>query len=124
MKKTPSAVDALQQAAKGLVFTSETDAKLEPFLWKEGGDPSAQRLVQLAGAKAGTPVEEMTLDAFFHAVPSEDKARFDRLAKVLKEQLSGVKVYKLGAEAEKQVYIVGKTQDGQWAGLETTVVET
>jgi hypothetical protein len=37
--------------------------------------------------------------------------------------LSGIKVYKIGDEAEKQAY-VGKTSDGQWAGLKTTVVET
>jgi hypothetical protein len=35
-----------------------------------------------------------------------------------------VKVYKVGDEAEKQAYIVGKTSDGNWAGLKTTVVET
>jgi len=61
---------------------------------------------------------------FFHAVPPEDKAKFDKLAQVLKEQLSGVKVYKVGDEAEKHVYVVGKTSDGQWAGLKTSVVET
>ena len=38
--------------------------------------------------------------------------------------LQGVKVYKVGAEAEKQVYIVGRTSDGQLAGLKTMVVET
>src|SRR5262249_52897741 len=57
-------------------------------------------------------------------VPAEDKAKFDKLAKVLQEQPSGIKVYKVGDEAEKDVYIVGKTKDGQWAGLKTTVVET
>jgi hypothetical protein len=31
---------------------------------------------------------------------------------VLQEQLSGVKVYVVGEEAEKQVYIVGKTKAG------------
>ena len=40
------------------------------------------------------------------------------------EELSGVKVYKVGDEAEKQVYIVGKAPDGRWAGLKTLVVET
>jgi len=44
--------------------------------------------------------------------------------KALKEQLSGVKVYKVGDEAEREVHIVGKTKDGQWAGLKTSVVET
>ncbi|HYT90988.1 MAG TPA: nuclease A inhibitor family protein [Gemmataceae bacterium] len=46
------------------------------------------------------------------------------MAKVLQEQLSDIKVYKLGEEAEKAVYIVGKTKGGQWARLKTSVVET
>jgi hypothetical protein len=58
------------------------------------------------------------------AVPPDDKARFDHLARVLMGQLSGVKVYKVGDEAEKQVFVLGKTSDGQWAGLKTSVVET
>jgi hypothetical protein len=57
-------------------------------------------------------------------VPPEDRAEFDELAKVLKEQLSAIKVYKVGDEAEKNAYIVGRTKDGRWAGLKTTVVET
>jgi hypothetical protein len=40
------------------------------------------------------------------------------------EQLSAIKVYKVGDEAEKQAFVVGKTPDGKWAGLKTTVVET
>jgi Nuclease A inhibitor-like protein len=43
---------------------------------------------------------------------------------VIGAQLSGVKVYKVGDEAEKVAYVVGKTSDGDWAGLKTTVVET
>jgi len=115
---------ALRQASKGLQFTSETDAPLEPFVWDNGRAPTMKRLLEQAGAEDGTTVEEETLDDFFRAVPPEDKAKFDKLAQVLKEQLLGVKVYKVGDEAEKQVFVVGKTSDGQWAGLKTTVVET
>ncbi len=114
----------LQQAAKGLVYTSESEDKLEAFLWKDGGLLTPKLLLELAGAEAGTEVEESTLDDFFHAVPPEDKPKFDKLAKVIGGQLSGVKVYKIGDEAEKEAYIVGKTRDGHWAGLKTTVVET
>jgi hypothetical protein len=89
-----------------------------------GGALTKKRLLELASAEDGTAVEEETLDDFFHAVPPEDKAQFDKLAQVLKAQLSGIKVYKVGDEAEKQVYVVGKTSDGQWAGLKTSVVET
>jgi hypothetical protein len=122
--KKHSVLDALQKASKGLVFTSETDAKLEPFLWKDGGELTQERLLQLAKADPGTAVEETTLDAFFRAVPQEDRPKFDRLLKVLHEQLSRAKVYKVGDEVERTAYVVGKSADGQWVGVKTTVVET
>jgi hypothetical protein len=40
-----------------------------------------------------------------------------------REQLSGVKVYKIGDEAEKGADMVGKTSGGQWAGLKTGRVD-
>jgi histidine triad (HIT) family protein len=122
-KKHP-VLDALQKAAKGLLFVSETEAKLEPFLWEDGDKLTDERLLKLAGEEEGTAVEQESLDDFFHAVPPEDKEKFSKLAKVLREQLSGVTVYKVGDEAEKVAYIVGKTADGKWGGLKTTVVET
>jgi len=66
----------------------------------------------------------MTLDAFFRAVPKEDRPKFDPLLKVLREQLSGAKVFMVGDEAEKLTYVVGKTEDGQLAGVKTTLLET
>ena len=110
--------------AKGLTFTSETESKLEPFVWTAGNKLDKKAVLQQAGAEDGTAVEEMTLDGFFRAVPAEDKAKFDKLAQTLKDQLSGVKVYKVGDEAEMTAYIVGRTKDSRWAGLKTTVVET
>jgi hypothetical protein len=123
MKQDP-VLDALTKASKGLQFVSETEADFEPCLWKDGGELTHERLLTLSGGEQGTPVEEMTLDDFFRAVPGEDKAKFQKLTKALQDQLSAIKVYKLGEEAEKEVYIVGKTKDGRWAGLKTSVVET
>jgi hypothetical protein len=57
-------------------------------------------------------------------VPPEDKPKFEKLTAVLREPLSGIEVCKIGDEAEKQAFVVGKTADGKWAGLKTTVVET
>src|SRR3954468_4236062 len=114
-KKHP-VVEALRKASTGLQFTSETEAGFEPFLWEGGDKLTRQRLLELAGAEKGTAVEEDTLDRFFHAVPAEDKAKFDKLAKAINEQLSGIKVYKVGDEPEKQVFLVGKTKDGRWGG--------
>ncbi len=117
-------VQVLQQAVSGLLWISESEAELEPFLWEGSSDLSPERLLQLAGVDEGTVIDEVTLADFFRTVSAEDKPKFDKLAKVLQQQLSGVKVYKLGDEAEKQVYVVGKTSDGKWAGVKTTVVET
>jgi hypothetical protein len=122
-KKNPT-LTALQQAAKGLVYESESEAKLEAFLWPQQGDMDAKQVVKQAGAEEGTAVEESNLADFFHAVPPEDKPKFDELAQALQAQLTGIKVYKIGDEAEKDVYVVGKTRDGQWAGVKTSVVET
>jgi histidine triad (HIT) family protein len=123
MKKDP-VLDRLRKASKGLRYTSETDAPLQPFVWNKGDELTKQRLRKQVGATLGMAVEEKTLYSFFRAVPSEDKAKFRKLAQVLKQQLSGIKVYKVGEEAEKAVYIVGKTKAGRWAGLKTSVVET
>ncbi len=125
MKQQQNAtVEALKNAAKGLRMPSETDAPFEVFAWDESDEPTPDRLVQLAGEPTGTSVEEISLDDLFATVPSEDKAKFQRLRQAIEEQLSGVKVYKIGDEAERPVYIVGKAKGGGWAGLKTTVVET
>src|SRR5215831_15407000 len=122
--KKNSTLDVLKKAVKGLQYTSETESPLEPFLWEDGDKLTDARLLELAGEEKGTTVEQESLVDFFHAVPPEDKEKFDKLAQTIKEQLSGVKVYKVGDEAEKAAYVVGKTKDGQWAGLKTSVVET
>jgi Nuclease A inhibitor-like protein len=122
--KQQSVVDALRKAAKGLLFPSESEAPLEPFVWDDGGKLTKDRLRELAGAEEGAAVEESSLDELLRTVPSEDRARFDKLAEAIKQQVSGMKVYKVGDEPEKAVYIVGKTPDGKWAGLKTSVVET
>jgi hypothetical protein len=46
------------------------------------------------------------------------------LRQAIQGQLAGVKVYKIGDGAERDVYVVGKAEEGRLAGLKTTVVET
>jgi hypothetical protein len=123
-KDRDAVLDGLRQASKGLRYTSETDAPFSVFAWPGGDKLTQARLLQLAGAESGTAVEEDSLDNFFAAVPPEDATRFRALRQTLEGQLSGIKVYKVGDEAEKDAYVVGRTQDGRWAGLKTTVVET
>jgi hypothetical protein len=48
--------------------------------------------------------------------------RFQQLMQAIKDNLADVKVF-LAGKAEKDAYIVGRTESG-WAGLKTKVVET
>jgi Nuclease A inhibitor-like protein len=114
---------ALQKACKGLLFISETEAKLEPFVWTDGSALTDDRLLTVAAVEKGTAIETMVLSAFFRAVPKENKAKFDALTKVLNECMTGITVYKIG-EVNLKVFIVGKAKDGRWAGVKTEVVET
>jgi histidine triad (HIT) family protein len=123
MRKHP-AVDALQKASRGLSMPSESDAPFEVCLWDGGGDLTGDRLLQLAHQPTGTAVEEDTLEGLFRTVPAEDRGPFQKLQQVIQQQLSGVRVFRVGDEAEKVVYIVGQTRDGNLAGLKTSVVET
>jgi hypothetical protein len=122
--KNDATIDALARASKGLLFPSETEAELVPFALREGEAFTAERLLVLSESPAGTPVEKSTLADLWRTVPSEDRAKFLGLQKALESHLAGIAVYKIGADAEKLVYIVGKAQDGRWAGLKTIVVET
>jgi hypothetical protein len=115
--------DALKKATKGLLFPSESEAPVLPFVWDRSEQPTPHDLVH-EKHDAGTRVEQLTLDEAFATVPREDRPRFDALRKVLESQLSGITVYKIGDEAEKMLYIVGKTKGGRWAGVHATVVET
>jgi len=125
MKSQPNAsVEALTRASKGLMMPSETDAPFEVFAWDDTEDLTTSRLLERACEPKSTAVEEMSLETLFATVPSEDRAKFRSLQQAIQEQLSGVKVYKVGSEPEREVFIVGKTKDGKLSGLKTIVIET
>jgi hypothetical protein len=123
MKPHP-VLDVLQKASAGLLFPSETESELQPFMWQPSDAPTPARLREQAGCAADAAVEETTLADLLRTVPSDDRAKYQALRTTLESQLAGIKVCKIGDEAEKAVYIVGKTADGCWAGLKTMVVET
>jgi hypothetical protein len=79
------------------------------------------------------PVTEVELDDFFRIAteqqdwhgPEEQEtvARFRGLLRILKENLTDIRVYRVG-EVEVDVFVIGKTWSGDYAGVSTKVVET
>lgn len=125
----------LKEAADGLLMMSETDAPFEFYQAENFKDEELNEdtVLKLAAMPAEYPFEEIELGYFLrnmtHARPEtgeegmKQAKRFQHLEKKLHELLQDVKVYRIG-EANKLVLILGRTPDGEIAGLKTMVVET
>jgi hypothetical protein len=136
MTKTNSELlNQLQKASDGLLLMSESDYPFEVFLW-EASDSlviTPETILKKTGHPIDTPVEVVDIDSFFSVATTEQEwhnleeremvKKFQTLVETLKHNLSEIKVYRLG-ERSIDVYIVGKTPIGDYAGLSTKVVET
>ncbi len=110
----------LKQATKGLLYPSEYDAPLEPFIWEHADNtPTAVR--RLSGHPTQQRCRTIAADVFFDELAEVEG--FADLYATLKKTLTDLKVYKCGA-ANITVYIVGRDVHGRLAGLKTYAVET
>jgi hypothetical protein len=124
----------LQKASDGLLLMSESDYPFEVFLWEAGCLViTPETILQKTGHPVDTPVEVVDIDSFFAVATAEQEwhnpeeretsKRFQALVETLRRNLNETKVYRLG-ERSIDVYIVGTTPTGDYAGLSTKVVET
>lgn len=123
----------LKSLTEGLSYQSESDYAVEPYARAASeGAPSAEEFTKgREGEEAA--VRQLDFDSFFGNYTDEQDwwgdeeravaAKFQALVKFLKENLSDVKVYRVGG-VEADVYVVGKTSSGDYAGVKTKVVET
>ena len=114
----------LKKASEGLEYPSESDTPFDVFRWGKAGGAALEQ-VQAHGGK-GREIEEVPLEAFFKQLEgSEDAARFQNLERALNQTVKGLKVYRVGVgEVKVDVYLIGKTRSGEWAGVHTVSVET
>jgi hypothetical protein len=122
-----TALTALQKASAGLLYPSDSDEPFEAFSWGKASGVLTPALTQkLAGVGPEETTKQVALGDFFKNLTSndcDDADKYKALLKVVNEQLSGVKVFRFG-DVEVEIYVVGKTKDGEWAGLKTKAVET
>ncbi|HEX8143593.1 MAG TPA: nuclease A inhibitor family protein [Pyrinomonadaceae bacterium] len=112
---------------------SEADYPFEVVNWGGLNEITSDYLRRQAGAGPGAPIKDVSPDKFFAMAisepewkPEEEVAtarRYQALLRLLKENLDGLKVYKVG-EINIAVYIVGRAASGNLLGLSTRVVET
>jgi hypothetical protein len=123
----------LIEAARGLVVMSESDYPVEVARWQNVADVTPAYLRALTGEDASVPVEAVSAEDFFRAATSEPEwkgadeiataRKFQKLLRLLKEQLRDVKAYRVGT-INVAVYVVGRSPEGHWLGVSTRVVET
>lgn len=128
-------LDTFKQASKDLLFMSESEYPFETFFWQaeDKKNINAELILQKTGHPPNTPVKFINIDSFFAIATteqdwhsSEDKEtikKYQNLVKVIKDNLTDITVARLG-EIEIDVYIIGKTANGEFAGLSTKVIET
>ncbi len=117
---------ALGNVVEGLDYPSESDAPFDGFCWPASKDAVADSaLAQVAAhVPRGAQIQELSVAEFFE--PLNDSAeceRFQVLRHVLQSLLPNASVFRAG-EIEVQIYLIGKTPTGDWAGLHTVSVET
>ncbi len=124
------AMTRLAKAVDGLLFSSEADYPLEPFVWTDTVPFSPDALYTLTTLPPSTLVTKEDINDFFAPMlhlPPEATAearkrvtRFRSLVRLLRRSLSDLAVYKLGT-VEMPTFIVGKLANGTRAGLRTTL---
>lgn len=125
----------LYQSSQNLLWTSESDYPFAVLLWEleDEIELDIPTLLELTQLPPDTPVTAREFERFFsNAVTSKDwheeeeeeeVKRYQNLVATLRECLSDLRVYKVG-EITVDVYIVGTTYAGDFAGLSTVSIET
>ena len=128
-KSASELLHALEEAASGLLFPSESDSPLTPIEWRGPGgeDLSPEALLRSKGLPPDTAVERVALDELFAPLTGEDggedAAKFHAIVDLVKGELTDVRGYRVGA-VDIDVHLLGRHASGAWIGLHFKVVET
>lgn len=125
---------ALATAVEGLLYQSETDAPFQMFAWPDGtGSLTPERVRACSGHRPDAPVSALSLAEFFADLTGDEEwygeaervtaRKYRSLLDVVHHYLTDARVYKVG-RVQVEIYIVGRTTDGDWAGVKTNAVET
>lgn len=132
---TNEIIAKLKQAANDLLMISESEYPFEVFSWdgQAQEDLTNEKLLELTRHPPDTSIATVDIDDFFRncaqekewhdETQKENVHKFQLLVKTLKENLTNIQVYRLGA-VNIDVYLIGATSSGDLAGISTKLVET
>ncbi len=133
MKNDDELLAKLGEATAGLMMMSESDYPFEMVRWDKQTEITPESLRAFAKESAASLIVEQSVEEFFHAAVAEPEwkgandlklaRRYQSLVRLLKENLSDLKVYRMGA-VNISIIIIGRSNEGNCLGLSTRVIET
>lgn len=132
-KRAGDLAETVENAVRGLYYTSETDAEIKFFTGGKEKSLSADILLKQIGKRENTAVEERDFGDFFADLTKiedwfgeeerETARKFTVLKKLLEDNLKDLRIFKVG-KIEMEIYAVGLDESGRLAGIRTEAVET
>ena len=123
----------LEVLVAGLLFVSESDAPLHVVRLGSLSALDESALLRALGKSEDSRITRQPLGALFDRTvidqpwhgPAERVAveRYRALLRFLRAELDDACVFRIG-QIEVEVYALGKTSEGEWLGVATTLVET
>ena len=123
----------VKKLTKDLYYISETDAEFSVFVGEKTDSVSKKEILRQIKNSPDAKVEEKDFNEFFARLTKiqdwfekeeiEDARRFGELEKLLRENLTDKKVFKIG-EVQLEIYVVGLDEKSNLSGLKTEAVET
>ncbi len=129
----PALKKELEAACRGLVYMSETDCPISPVLETSPRESTLAEFVSRNLPAAPRFIEENPASNFFDRLivdrdwhSASDKKlvrRFRRLESVLTDNLGDVKMFRAG-RVQIEIFVLGRDDEGNIAGVRTSAVET
>jgi hypothetical protein len=125
-------LEKLETLCEGLIYISEIDSEMTPFVGETINSESASQIIAALG-KSRIQVEEIEFDKFFTGLSAEKEwlnaaerrqaKRWIELRKFLEENIVGLRVFRFG-KTRLEIYVVGVGPEGRAIGVKAESVET
>jgi histidine triad (HIT) family protein len=132
-KAADATLQQLKELTKGLYFVSESDAPLEAVSYNApGGELDDVTLRRVLVEPASAKIETLELPQFLRNHTADDGVlgdvdlanRYKALQLFMKQELSEVRVYRVGSGPQIYAYALGRSAEGKLAGFKTVLTET
>lgn len=115
-----------QVLTQDLLFPSESDEVIIPFVWEELPENSwNEKLLQLADNQViiNFFTKVVTIKDWFGEAEIQEAQKFKALVDFMQNSLQNLQMIQEG-EIEVKVFILGQLASGDWAGIQTMLVQT